>query len=273
MNSDHRRVSDAISHLASRWRDPPSLTETAAFVGLGPHHFQRLFSRMTGVSPKRFTQALAADHAERMLADERASVLAAAVATGLSSPGRLHDLTMSVRAMTPGELRRGDGLRIAWGVHETPFGACLVARTPRGVCELAFLEEGDDPGAGLAARWPRATRTHEPELTAPVARRLSRAGEGPLGLHVRGTNFQIRVWRALLAIPPGRVSSYGEIAREIGRPSAARAVGRAVGSNPVSILIPCHRVLRAHGELGGYRWGLERKRALLAWERALAGGA
>lgn len=270
MPSDHRRVADAIGFLAERWRAQPSLDETAAHVGASPHHFQRVFRRLTGVSPKRFVQSLSADRAERLLTD-RAPLLDAAYASGLSGPGRLHDLTVSVRAMTPGELRRGGaGITLRWGVHETPFGACFVAVTARGVAEVAFVEDGDDPDAELAARWPGATRREDRVATRGIVDAMLDASSrgGPPTLHLKGTNFQIRVWKALLAIPPGRVTTYGAIAAAIGRPGAARAVGRAVGTNPVSVLIPCHRVLAANGALGGYRWGLERKRALLAWEGA-----
>lgn len=272
MQSDHRKVADAIGYLAARWREQPGLNDTAAHIGLSPHHFQRLFRRMTGVSPKRFVQSMCADHAERMLASD-APLLEAAIETGLSGPGRLHDLVVNVRAMTPGELRRGgEGLTLRWGVHDTPFGACFVAATERGVAELTFVERGADPAASLAARWPAASRIEDPGVTTPVILQMLDASrrDGPLTLHLRGTNFQLRVWKALLAIPHGRVTSYGAIADAVGRPGAARAVGRAVGTNPVSVIIPCHRVLAANGALNGYRWGLDRKRALLAWE--MAGG-
>ena len=268
MQSDHRRVADAIGYLAERWRDQPALNDTAAHVGLSPHHFQRLFRRLTGVSPKRFVQSMCADHAERLLEGD-APLLEAAIGAGLSGPGRLHDLVVSVRAMTPGELRRGgEGLTLRWGVHDTPFGACFVAVTERGVAELMFVERGEDPAESLAARWPGADRREDEGSTSAVVERMLDASrrEGPLTLHLRGTNFQIRVWKALLAIPHGRVTTYGAIAASIGRPTAPRAVGRAVGTNPVSVLIPCHRVLTANGALGGYRWGTARKRALLAWE-------
>lgn len=270
MPSHAKQIANAIEHLSARWDDPPSLKEAAAGVGLSPHHFQRLFRRMTGVSPKRFTQSLQADRAERMLADA-APLLDTAASAGLSGPGRLHDLLVNVRAMTPGELRRGgEGLVIEWAVHQTPFGDCMIATTPRGVCELVFVED-DDPAAELARFWPRATLRESRSAGASELRALLEAAResGPITLHLRGTNFQLRVWKALIAIPPGRMTSYGAIAEALGRPTASRAVGRAVGSNPVSLFVPCHRVLRKHGALGGYRWGLDRKRAILAWEQAL----
>ncbi|MEZ4340512.1 MAG: methylated-DNA--[protein]-cysteine S-methyltransferase [Sandaracinaceae bacterium] len=269
MSSDAKRIADAIEITSRRWDDPPSLEALAAEVGLSPAHFQRLFRRMTGVSPKRFAQALAADRAERMLTDAR-PLLDATFASGLSSPGRLHDLMVNVRAMTPGELRRGGaGLAIRWGLHETPFGPCMIATTDRGICELVFVDDAR-PWDDLDRFFPNATRIEDPDATRPVLDALLDAGarSGPITLHLRGTNFQLRVWQALLAIPPDRFTSYGALASAMGCPNASRAVGRAVGSNPVSWIIPCHRVLRKQGELGGYRWGLDKKRALLAWEHA-----
>jgi len=269
MTSHARRIADAIQHLSTRWEDPPTLPETAAKVGLSPHHFQRLFRRMTGVSPKRFTQSLQADRAERMLRDAR-PLLSAAADAGLSGPGRLHDLMVNVRGMTPGELRRGgEGLEIEWAVHQTPFGECMIATTPRGVCELVFVED-DEPSKELMRFWPNAQIRETSRAGREALEALLGAADapGPITLHLRGTNFQLRVWNALLAIPPGRMTSYGAIAEAMGRPTASRAVGRAVGSNPVSLFVPCHRVLRKHGALGGYRWGLGRKRAILAWEEA-----
>jgi len=270
MPSDTKRIADAIEYASQRWSDPPSLPELASEVGLSASHFQRMFRRMTGVSPKRFVQSLQADRAERMLADA-APLLDTAYATGLSGPGRLHDLMVNVRAMTPGELRRGGaGLEIAWGVHATPFGECFIATTARGVCELSFVED-DAPWERVAARWPRATLVEDPRAGGEVLDAMLDASafeRGPITLHLAGTNWQLRVWKALLAIPPGRFTSYGAIAEILCTPKAARAVGRAVGSNPVSLIIPCHRVLRKHGALGGYRWGLDRKRAIVAWEHA-----
>ncbi len=271
MSSDTKRIAAAIEITSRRWADPPSLDELAGAVSLSSAHFQRMFRRMTGVSPKRFAQALAADRAERMLVDAR-PLLDAAFHAGLSGPGRLHDLMVSVRAMTPGELRRGgEGLAIRWGVHDTPFGPCMIAATERGICELTFVED-DAPRRELERSFPSATLLEDPSPTRPALDALldASARAGPITLHLRGTNFQLRVWQALLAIPPDRLTSYGAIADAMGCPGASRAVGRAVGSNPVSWIIPCHRVLRREGALGGYRWGLDKKRALLAWEHARA---
>jgi len=270
MPSDTKRIADAIEIASQRWNDPPSLPQLASEVGLSASHFQRMFRRMTGVSPKRFVQSLQADRAERMLADA-APLLDTAYASGLSGPGRLHDLMVNVRAMTPGELRRGGaGLEIAWGVHVTPFGECFVATTERGVCDLSFVED-DAPWERIAQRWPNATLVEDPRAGGAVLDAMLDASAfegGPITLHLAGTNWQLRVWKALLAIPPGKFTSYGAIAEVLCTPRAARAVGRAVGTNPVSLIIPCHRVLRKHGALGGYRWGLDRKRAIVAWEHA-----
>ena len=265
MPSDHQRVADAIAQLSA---DPSSSLESlAASAQLSPAHFQRMFRRLAGVSPKRLSQSLRVDRAERSLEASR-SVLEAAADAEVSGPGRLHDLTVALRAMSPGELRRGgEGLQIRVGVHMSALGRCAVALTPRGVCEVAF--DAPDLVERLRARWPRADVVADPEAGRALAESLVHASEraGPLTLHVRGTNFQLRVWKALLAMTPGQTTSYGALASELGRPTAARAVGQAVGANPVAVLIPCHRVLRAHGALGGYRWGLERKRVLLALER------
>jgi AraC family transcriptional regulator of adaptative response/methylated-DNA-[protein]-cysteine methyltransferase len=257
---DYQRVERAIRFLDEHHTEQPSLPRVAAAAGLSESHFQRLFKRWAGVSPKRFLQYATAEHARQLLLDSR-PVLEAALDAGLSGPGRLHDLTVNVHAMTPGEIRQGGaGTTVRYGLHDTPFGHCFLARTERGVCALRF-------GDGLAeerARWPAAEFVRDDAATAEVAARAFAGGAISLDLH--GTNFQIRVWEALLRIPTGSVTSYGALARRIERPGAARAVGRAVGSNHIAVLIPCHRVLRETGAFGGYRWGLERKRALLACE-------
>ncbi len=279
---DSRRVARAISLLVESYREQPSLAEVAGSVGLSPWHFDRVFRRLTGVTPKRFVQCLTLEHAKRRLAADD-SVLEAALDAGLSGPGRLHDLFVAVEAVTPGEFKRGGaGVRIGWGVHPTPFGDALLAATDRGLCAFAFLAEPGGDGAAearavLRRAWPAAETRHDPEAVRPAAERIAAAlGAGgsagaadePIPLHLRGTNFQLQVWRALLALAPGETVSYGELAQRLGRPTAARAVAGAVAANPVAWLIPCHRVLRASGALGGYRWGTARKRALLAWEAA-----
>lgn len=271
---DYARIEKAILFIEQNAPRQPSLREMAAAVRLSEYHFQRLFRRFAGVSPKRFLQYLTAQHARRLLQQSR-PVLEAAFAAGLSSPGRLHDLTLNIYAMTPGQVaRRGQGLTIRHGMHASPFGQCLLMLTERGVCGLAFVDPGGHGQAlaHLAARWPGAILRRDQATIRPLVERIFDPPAGnrgqPLHLLVRGTNFQIRVWEALLRIPPGAVITYGELAARLGSPGAARAVGTAGGANPISYLIPCHRVIRRSGALGGYQWGLGRKRALLAWEAA-----
>lgn len=282
-SADYHRIERAIRFLDNSAPARPSLDEVAQHVGMSPFHFQRLFTRWAGISPKRFSQVLALEYAKDRLRDSR-NMIDATYDAGLSSGGRLHDLFVKLEAMTPGEFRgSGQGLRISAGFHESPFGEALIATTERGVCGLSF-HDGSRQAAlrELAGRWPQATVEERPRVTAPVASRIFKAleirdpeGLVPLGLLVRGTNFQVKVWRALLQIPIGSVATYEDIATAIGAPAAARAVGAAIGRNPVAFLIPCHRVIRTTGALGGYRWGLPRKRAMLAWEsgRTVAGAA
>lgn len=282
-SADYHRIERAIRFLDNSAPVRPSLDEVAQHVGMSPFHFQRLFTRWAGISPKRFSQVLALEYAKDRLRDSR-NMIDATYDAGLSSGGRLHDLFVKLEAMTPGEFRdSGQGLRISAGFHESPFGEALIATTERGVCGLSF-HDGSRQAAlrELAERWPQATVEERPRVTAPVASRIFKAleirdpeGLVPLGLLVRGTNFQVKVWRALLQIPIGSVATYEDIATAIGAPAAARAVGAAIGRNPVAFLIPCHRVIRTTGALGGYRWGLPRKRAMLAWEsgRTVVGAA
>ncbi|MGB0561286.1 MAG: bifunctional helix-turn-helix domain-containing protein/methylated-DNA--[protein]-cysteine S-methyltransferase, partial [Spirulinaceae cyanobacterium] len=250
----------------------PDLATVAAQVHLSPHHFQRTFSQWAGISPKRFSQYLSVEYAKsRMVATK--NVLDLSLETGLSSPGRLHDLFVKLEAMSPGEYKQGGaGLQIRYGIQKTRFGHCLIAMTERGICNVQFLDAtmGEEAVRDrLAVAWPHAEIQYDPTATQEVGKRLFAPLETqpkPLTFHVKGTNFQIQVWRALLQIPFGGITTYQTLAGQIGRPTAARAVGNAVGKNPIAILIPCHRVLRESGELGGYRWGLERKAALVGWE-------
>lgn len=272
---DYVRVEKAIRYLDENHRRQPSLAEVARGVGVSEYHFQRLFRRWAGVSPKRFLQFLTAEHARGLLRGS-ATVLDASYEAGLSGPGRLHDLMVAVHAMTPGEVRSGAaGLLVRHGVHDTPFGRCLIGLTDRGVCAMEFVGPEGPAGslAALRARWPAARLREDPDATAAVARRAFGAGPGeePISLLLGGTNFQLRVWEALLRIPAGGAATYGELAEAIGAPGSARAVGGAVGRNPVAWLIPCHRVIRGTGAFGEYRWGAERKRAMLGWEAARAG--
>ncbi len=264
------RVAAALRFLEEHRSEQPGLERVARHVGLGPHHFQRIFQEQVGISPKRFLQYLTAERVRECLDDSR-PVLDAAFDAGLSSPGRLHDLMVTLDAVTPGEYkRRGEGLHIRYGVQSSPFGNCLLAFTERGVCWLSFHD--GDAGDGLAqlhATWDRATLEESPEESRSWRDRVF-GGGGPLPLLVKGTNFQVKVWEALVRIPTGRLSTYGDLARRIGQPRSARAVGSAVAANPVSYVIPCHRVIRSMGTIGEYRWGTPRKRAMVAFELARA---
>ena len=249
----------------------PSLTldDLAARMSMSPAHFQRLFSQWVGISPKRYQQYLALGHARQLLA-ERHSVLDSAHAVGLSGGGRLHDLFLTWEAMTPGDhARGGEGLVIRHGWFDSPFGPALVMATDRGICGLGFADTADDREAleDMTRRWPKARFVADPSALRPLVQAIFSNGQDKR-LHLIGAPFQIKVWEALLAIPSGHVTTYADIATAIGHPSAHRAVGTAVGRNPISFLIPCHRALRRDGGLGGYHWGLPRKRAMLAWEAA-----
>ena len=252
--------------------DALSLADLSAEMGMSAAHFQRLFSQWVGVSPKRYQQYLALGHAKALLA-QRFTTLEAAEATGLSGGGRLHDLFLRWEAMSPGAFaRQGDGLSMHYGWFDSPFGTALAMGTDRGLCGLAFADEiGCDAAlADMGARWPRADVRHEPERLEPWVE-AAFTGRGHVAVQMIGAPFQIKVWEALLQIPSGHVTTYSTIAQAIGHPRAVRAVGTAVGRNPLSYLIPCHRALRKSGSLGGYHWGLPVKRAILAFESAQAG--
>jgi AraC family transcriptional regulator, regulatory protein of adaptative response / methylated-DNA-[protein]-cysteine methyltransferase len=277
-STDLGRIADAISWLDAHAVDQPQLGEVAAALHVSPSHLQRTFTRFAGTSPTRFLRWLTAGAARELLR-ERATVLDATAAVGLSSSGRLHDLLVTLDGVTPGEVARGGGgTTLDVGIHSTALGEVLVATSPRGVVALRFV---DDPVAAreeLARDWPAATLRDDPAATEAAAAALRAALDGaaagvPLRLAVTGTNLQLKVWEALLRIPDDRVTTYGELARAVEHPAAVRAVASAVGRNPVAWLIPCHRVLRATGGLGGYRWGEVRKRALLAREAARADAA
>ena len=267
--ADYARVERAIRFLEEHAESHPSLAEVARSVGLSPAHFQRLFTRWAGLSPKRFLQFLAKEHAVERLR-RSATVLDAAWDAGLSGPGRLHDLLVSSEAATPGEVASGGrGVSISWGFHPTPFGECLLGMTARGICHLSFVGPGGRHAAlaDLGRRWPRASLREDGALASRTAERVfAGAGRGKLHLHLAGTNFQLKVWEALLQVPTGAVTTYEGIATRIGKPGATRAVGTAVGHNPIAVLIPCHRVIRKVGEFGNYRYGSLRKKALLARE-------
>ena len=267
--SYHYRVMARAIETVDRLGPQASLSDIAAAMDMSPAHFQRLFSEWAGVSPKRFAQYLALGHAKALLR-ENFTTLETADAVGLSGSGRLHDLFLRWEAMAPGEFARGGaGLTIRWGWFPSPFGPALCMGTAKGLCGIAFAADctEDEAMADLTARWPAARYVHAPEAIAPwVDAAFAARGKAPL--HLIGAPFQIKVWEALMRVPAGQVTTYSEIAQSIGHPRAVRAVGTAVGRNPISLLIPCHRALRKSGGLGGYHWGLPVKRAILAWEAA-----
>ena len=269
---DYQRVAATITWLQTQAAAQPDLADMARHAGLSTSHFQRLFTRWAGVSPKRFLQFLTVEDAKRRLGNTR-NTLDLSADVGLSGSGRLHDLFVAMEAMSPGEARLGGaGLDIRYGIHDSRFGPALIGATARGVCALHFINGGSAGPRALRKSWPAARLQHDPATTAVIARRiflpLATAPRQPLSLLVKGTNFQIQVWRALLALPAGAVTTYGDLAHALDMPSAARAVGTAIGANSIAYLIPCHRVIRATGTLTGYRWGTERKAAMLAWEAA-----
>lgn len=271
---DYDRIERAIRYLEAHAASQPSLAEVADHLGLSEAHFHRMFHRWAGVTPKDFVQFLTLGRAKQLLAGER-SVLDASLEVGLSGSGRLHDLFVSIEALTPGEYKRGGaGVGIAWAIHPTPLGQALFAATERGLCGLTFLgAEGPERAlADLRDRWPHAEFQPDAPATMPYAAEVSARMQGgptrPLALLLKGTPFQLKVWEALLSVPEGRVMSYQGLAAAAGMPSATRAVGTAMGANPIGYLIPCHRVIRAGGEIGEYRWGADRKRVLLAIEGA-----
>jgi AraC family transcriptional regulator of adaptative response/methylated-DNA-[protein]-cysteine methyltransferase len=271
--SDYDRIAEAISFIASRVNSQPSLQEIAQHLHLSPFHFQRLFSRWAGVTPKRFLQVLTLERAKQLLSESK-PLLEVSDTLGLSSGSRLYDHFVQLEAVTPGEYKTGGaGLALEYAVHDTPFGKAFIAITPRGICGLSFLEHAESDGhlRELQKAWPHATVHENRQRTLAVIKAMfgeEKKLDRPLSLHVSGTNFQISVWKALLQIPPAKVASYTQIATAIGHPGSARAVGQAVGANPVAILIPCHRVIQQSGKLGGYHWGETRKQALHAWESA-----
>ena len=271
--AEWRRMGRAIRFLTEHYLDQPRLEEAAEAAGLSPFHFQREFTRYVGVSPKAFVGHLTLGHAKQELA-RGASVLDAALEAGLSGPSRLHDLCLKIEAMTPGDYAKaGRGVAIDYGFHACPFGTALVLATDKGVCGLGFGDEGEEEDllADMQARWPKAEYRENAERTSKIAARIfasERHTDGALTLHLMGTPWQIKVWEALLAIPSGKLVTYGTIAEKICTPRASRAVGAAVGRNPISLLIPCHRVLGSGGALTGYHWGITRKRAMLALEAA-----
>jgi AraC family transcriptional regulator, regulatory protein of adaptative response / methylated-DNA-[protein]-cysteine methyltransferase len=269
---DYAVVRRAIAFISEHWRDQPEIDEIAAAAGTTTADLHHVFRRWAGLTPKAFLQAITLDHARRLLRAS-ASVLDAAYEVGLSGPGRLHDLFVTHEAMSPGEWKSGgEGLSVAYGFHPSPFGHALVMTTERGLAGLAFADPGEEDAAlaDMRGRWPKARYGEDKERTGPLARRIFDPTlwrpERPLRVVLIGTDFEVRVWETLLGIPMGRAITYSDIAVKLGKPTAARAVGAAVGKNPVSFVVPCHRVVGRSGDLTGYHWGLTRKRAMLGWE-------
>ena len=271
---DYQRVERAIEFIEENFRRQPSLDDISGFIALSPFHTQRLFKRWAGISPKRFIQFLTIEYAKRVL-DDSGSLFDAAYESGLSGTGRLHDLFVTFDAVTPGEYKKkGEDLVIQYGIHSCPFGRCMIGVTERGICWLSFFgEEGPERSlAELSGQWEGAVLRESSSATAGYVDRIfdpeaSHSGD-PLALFLKGTNFQIKVWEALLRLPPGGLFTYEFVAASIDAPGATRAVASAIGRNPVSYIIPCHRVLRKSGEMSGYRWGPARKKAIIAWEAA-----
>jgi len=270
--SDYEVVRRAIAHISANWQAQPSVEEIAAAVSVGVTDLHHIFRRWAGLTPKDFLAALTLDHARKLLRSS-ASVLDTAFEVGLSGPGRLHDLFVTHEAMSPGEWKAGgEGLAMSYGFHPSPFGNALVMITPRGLAGLAFADPGEEQAAlaDMQRRWPHARHVEDSAATAPYVRRIFDPTlwrpEQPLRVVLIGTDWEIRVWETLLSIPMGRATTYSDIAAKMRKPKAARAVGAAVGKNPVSFVVPCHRVLGKSGDITGYHWGLTRKRAILGWE-------
>ena len=269
---DYDMVKHTLAFISENWREQPSLDTLADQAGLSPTHLQRLFTRWAGLSPKAFLQAVTLDHARGLLRDS-ASILDASYELGLSGPGRLHDLFVTHEGMSPGIYKaHGRGLNIEYGFHDCPFGRALILITNEGLAGLAFADHGKEKSAlaDMTSRWPEATYVENQQATAAYAKRIFESErwkpEQPLRIVFIGSDFEIRVWETLMRIPVGKASTYSDIASHIGKPKAARAVGAAVGKNPISFVVPCHRVLGKSGGLCGYHWGLTRKRAILGWE-------
>jgi AraC family transcriptional regulator, regulatory protein of adaptative response / methylated-DNA-[protein]-cysteine methyltransferase len=275
--ADYDVVRRAIAFVSEHWRAQPEIDAIAAAAGVSASELHHLFRRWAGITPKAFLQALTLDHARRLLRDS-ASVLDASFEVGLSGPGRLHDLFVTHEAMSPGEWKSGGaGVAIGYGFHPCPFGTALVMTTERGLAGLAFADPGEEQAAlaDMRSRWPKAAIAEHTERTAPLARRIFDTAlwraEAPLRVVLIGTDFEVRVWETLLRIPLGRATTYSDIAACVGAGKAARAVGTAVGKNPISFVVPCHRVLGKGGDVTGYHWGLTRKRAMLGWEMGQSG--
>ncbi len=281
LSQHYKLIEQAIRYIEANVQRQPELEEIASAIGLSEYHFQRLFTNWTGISPKRFMQFLTKEHAKQLL-NQSENLLETTHKVGLSSLGRLHDLFVNAEAVTPGEYKSGGaGLTIHYGIHASPFGKCLIATTERGICNLSFVDANEGKAIdNLVTDWQQAEMIEDYKSTAPLVTRIFSSPKPDsayeqtnprLSLHVQGTNFQIKVWEALLSIPSGAVTTYEHIAAQIGSPKAVRAVGSAVGHNPIAYLIPCHRVIRKSGDFGNYLYGSARKKAILAQEFAKSG--
>lgn len=269
-NLDYHRIAEAIEYIRQNFREQPNLEEVAAKIHLSPYHFQRLFSEWAGVSPKKFLQYVSVEYAKGILKNTQTTLFDAAHETGLSGTGRLHDLFVSIEGMTPGEYKNGgENLRIHYSFAESPFGNLLVASTSKGICQMVFSEDAGASLDSLRAQFPNADIRQATDLLQQNALHIFRQDWRQLNaikLHLKGTDFQLKFWETLLKIPLGGLSTYGKIAEQIQSPGASRAVGTAIGSNPVAYLVPCHRIIRTAGEIGEYHWGSTRKTAIIGWE-------
>jgi AraC family transcriptional regulator of adaptative response/methylated-DNA-[protein]-cysteine methyltransferase len=276
-NADYERIEKAIKFIENNFSSQPSLKGIAAHIGLSEYHFQRLFSRWVGISPKRFLQFLTKEYAKQLL-ENSVNLLDVTYEAGLTSPGRLHDLFVTCEAVTPGEFKtKGEGLTITYGFHASPFGECMLATTDRGICGFIFVKNGNrnDVFSELKYSWKNAELVEDPDVSRAIVNQIFNPvltnDSVPLHLILNGTNFQIKVWEALIKIPFGAVVSYEDVAVQIGLPKATRAVGTAVGNDPISFIIPCHRVIRKNADFGNYGGGPARKKAILGWEAAHSG--
>ncbi len=269
---NYNRIAKAIKYIKNNFKEQPNLDEVAEHIHLSPFHFQRLFSEWAGTTPKRFLQYTSLKYAKKLLREQQASLFDTAFETGLSSTGRLHDLFINIEGMTPAEYKNGGkNLSINYNFTESPFGNVIVASTPKGICYMAFNDNEINALNNLRQKFPNADIQQKPDLTQQNAMFIFQNDWGKLSeikLHLKGTDFQLKVWETLLKIPIGQLSTYGNIAEQIGNPNASRAVGTAIGSNPVAFLIPCHRVIQSSGNIGGYMWGSTRKTAIIGWEGA-----
>lgn len=269
---NYGRIAEAINYIKANFKDQPSLNEIAETVHLSPHHFQRLFKDWAGVSPKKFMQYISVEYAKQLLKEKQATLFDTAYETGLSGTGRLHDLFINIEGMTPGEYKNGgERLIINYSFAESPFGNLIVASTSKGICHMAFVENEPQALKDLQCRFPNANYSQVVDLNQQNALFIFQYDWSKLNqikLHLNGTAFQLKVWETLLKIPMGELTTYGTIANKIEKPKASRAVGTAIGNNPVAFLIPCHRVIQSTGDIGGYMWGNTRKSAIIGWEAA-----